>query len=292
VEPQHAPHVIAPTRRERGKPSRHVTARSAEVARVPSVVALVSGRRERSRVQEALRDRMRVEFASTLEEMRVLARGVDDGTLLAVLVEARDADGAPTSALVRVLVAERPSIPVVAICEAGAGLSRDLLDLAQAGTHEVVIRGLGDDGHALRHAIETGQRTSAGARTMAMLAPSMPTELRAMVELCVYYPEEAKTVTRVARALGVHRKTLVNHCTRAGFPPPGVVINWCRVLHAAVLLSTTARPVDQIARMLAFPSPSAFRNLFRRYAGAIPSDVRDAVGLKRVVERWRESSRD
>ena len=291
MEPQHAPHVIAATRPGRGKPSRHVTVRSVDVSRVATVAALVPGRRERARVQTALDGRAQVRFASTSEELRALVGGSDDGSLIAVLVEARDATGTPTSALVRELVAERPSTPVVAICDGAAGLSRDLLDLARAGTHEVVIRGHGDDGFPLWAAIESGQRASAGSRTLALIGGAMPVELKAMLELCVYYPAESRSVTRVARALGLHRKTLVNHCTRAGFPPPGTVINWCRVLHATVLLSTTSRPVDQIARLLAFPSPSAFRNVFRRYAAAIPSDVRDAAGLKRVVERWRESVR-
>jgi len=277
--------MTALARSKRGSPSRHVTAPASQAV----VAALVPGRRERARVQTALDGRACVRFAATSNELRSLVAGADDGSLIAVLIEARDAVGTPMSALVRQLVSERPSTPVVAICDGAAGLSRDLLDLARAGTHEVVIRGHGDDGFPLWAAIESGQRTSAGSRTLALIGGAMPVELKAMLELCVYYPAEARSVSLVARALGVHRKTLVNHCTRAGFPPPGVVINWCRVLHAAVLLSTTTRPVDQIARLLAFPSPSAFRNVFRRYAETRPGEVRDAAGLRRIVERWRGS---
>ncbi|HYD54551.1 MAG TPA: helix-turn-helix domain-containing protein [Gemmatimonadaceae bacterium] len=249
----------------------------------PLVIALVVGRRERARVQEALRGRLRLTFASTVEALRAQVVAAAEGELAAVIVEPRDEASLPVHPFVRDFVGRAPAVPVVAICDGGLGLSRDLLDLAQAGTHEVVIRGHGDDGHGLRAAIESGQRTSAGTRTLALLAPHVPPSMLGFVEYCVYYPHEAKSVTRVAAALGVHRKTLVNMCGRAGLPTPQVLISWCRVLHAAVLLSSTTRPVDQIARLLDFQSGTALRNMFKRYTGMRPGEVRGDRILPTVV---------
>jgi AraC-like DNA-binding protein len=285
MELQDSSLVTSPTRSGRGKPLPDVTVEPA----VPLVLALVRGRKERARVLDALQGRARLTFSNTVQELGKLLRETAESELLAVLVEPRDGIGVPVAPFVKGFIAETRLIPVIAICDAGIGLSRDVLDLAQAGTHEVVVRGLGDDGHILRQAIETGQRTSAGMRTLALLMPQVPEVLRGMVEFCVYYPGNAKSVNDVARALCVHRKTLVNYCSRAQLPPPAALISWCRVLHAAVLLTNSAKPIDHIARLLDFQSGSALRNMFRRYTGMRPGDARDADALRRVVATFRAS---
>lgn len=261
-----------------------------DAAQPPLIVALVVGRRESARVQEAVRGRARLLVASSLGSLRQLA-SLDDPALVALVVEPRDETNTPVHPFVREFVGRSPHVPVIAICDPGAGLSRDLLELAQAGTHEVVIRGAGDDGHGLRAAIEAGQRTNAGMRTLALLTPLVPSELAGFVEFCVYFPHEAKGVAQVARALGVHRKTLVNQCARAGMPTPSVLVSWCRVLHAAVLLSSSTRAVDHIARLLDFQSGTALRNMFRRYTGMRPSEVRGSERLGAVLAVFRATIR-
>jgi len=270
--------MLTPTRGARALP---------DVAPLPLVVALVVGRRECARVQAAVRGRARLLAVSSLDGLRQLAAALDDPSCVALVVEPRDETNTPVHPFVREFVGRSPHVPVIAICDPGAGLSRDLLELAQAGTHEVVIRGAGDDGHGLRAAIEAGQRTNAGMRTLALLAPLVPSELAGFVEFCVYFPHEAKSVGQVARALGVHRKTLVNQCARTGMPAPSVLVSWCRVLHAAVLLSSSTRAVDHIARLLDFQSGTALRNMFRRYTGMRPSEVRGGDRLGAVLDVFR-----
>ena len=66
-------------------------------------------------------------------------------------------------------------------------------------------------------------------------------------------------------------------------PAPSVLVSWCRVLHAAVLLSTTTRAVDHVARLLDFQSGTALRNMFRRYTGMRPGEVRGSEQLGAVL---------
>jgi transcriptional regulator GlxA family with amidase domain len=93
-------------------------------------------------------------------------------------------------------------------------------------------------------------------------------------------------VTTLAAALGVHRKTLFNMCRRAKFLGPAELLVWVRLALAAYLLETTRRPIERLAIELAYPSPNALRNAFRRHVGRSPSEVRSAGGLQAVLDAF------
>ena len=93
----------------------------------------------------------------------------------------------------------------------------------------------------------------------------------------------------VARALGVNRKTLVNHCKAAGFPSPGAVIAWCLILLTAALLATPGVTVERIGVQLNFPSATALRNMLKRYTGLRPTALRDPTALAELCARFLES---
>ena len=108
------------------------------------------------------------------------------------------------------------------------------------------------------------------------------------------------TVAAVAQALGVHRKTLVNQCSRAKLPPPATVLGWCRLFLAAALLERKSYAIERIALELDYPSSTALRNTFRRYVGATATEVRAQGGLEFVLDcfarrleeapRWRHGA--
>jgi AraC-like DNA-binding protein len=93
-------------------------------------------------------------------------------------------------------------------------------------------------------------------------------------------------VEQVARALNIHRKTLVNHCSAEGFPPPGSVIAWCLLLLTAGLLATPGVTVERIAVQLNFPSATALRNMLKRYTGLRPSDLRAENALAELCAEF------
>ena len=107
-----------------------------------------------------------------------------------------------------------------------------------------------------------------------------------MVHAVLSRPHEVTTVTRLAAALAVHRKTLVNHCARAGFLPPAALIGWCRLAVVGYLLERTGATVESIALSLEYPSHTALRNLVKRYTRLRATDIRQHGGLSIVVEAF------
>ncbi|MDB4875794.1 MAG: Helix-turn-helix, AraC protein [Gemmatimonadetes bacterium] len=200
-----------------------------------------------------------------------------------VVVEPRDQEGIPTAPVVRETRRRRPEVAIVGYCRAGHEDSRDIIDLAAAGIHELVFRDTTDSGLVLRHTLEHAAQSCGAAQALERLQPLIPAELRPLIEYCLYFPHLATSVPRVAAALGVHRKTLVNLCRRAGFPTPSVLIAWSRLSIVAHLLETQGGVVERIAMSLEYPSATALRNTLRRYAGYRPAELRDD-GLAQLLD--------
>jgi AraC-like DNA-binding protein len=268
----------------RGAPLRSVTAPEES----PTVLALVTGRLERLRIATAVRGHAAIHFVGSAGEL--LAYLGDSRALpTTLIVEPRDCDGRSTTEIVRQLVAARPGLPIIGYCHAGYEHSRDILELGQAGAHELLFHGIDDSGVALRGVLASAAQASAAAQVMRAIGADIPAVLLPLFEFCLAYPERATSVQTVAHVLGVHRKTLVNYCAQASLPPPGAVIAWCRLLLVGHFLETPSRTVEGIALRVEFASATALRNMLRRYTGLRPQQVRERGGLGCVVDAFRRS---
>jgi AraC-like DNA-binding protein len=268
----------------RGVPLRSVTAPE----QTPVLLALITGRLERLRIATAVRGHATVHFVGTTGE---LLAHLDDAPALptALVVEPRDCDGRPTAGVVRQLATAHPALPIVAYCHAGYEHSREILDLATAGAHELLFHGIDDSGVALRGVLTSASQACAAAQIMRAIASDVPAVLEPLFEFCLAYPERATSVQTVAHVLGVHRKTLVNYCAQASLPPPGAILAWCRLLLVGHFLETPSRTVEGIALRVEFASATALRNMLRRYTGLRPQQVREHGGLRCVVDAFRRS---
>jgi AraC-like DNA-binding protein len=254
----------------------------------PVLLALVTGRLERLRIATAVRNQATVSFVGTTEEL--LSHLADSRALpTALIVEPRDCDGRPTAAVVSQLAAAHPALPIVGYCHAGYEHSRDILELAAAGAHELLFHGIDDSGVALRGVLTSASQACAATQVMRAIASDVPPVLRPVFEFCLAYPERATSVQAVAHVLGVHRKTLVNYCEKASMPPPGAILAWCRLLLVGHFLETPGRTVEGIALRVEFASATALRNMLRRYTGLRPQQVRERGGLCCIVDAFRRS---
>ncbi len=253
--------------------------------RVRLVIALVLGRVARARFEQAIGRTDRLVFVGTLAALR---EEVFRATVLVTVVaEARDEQGAPTAPLLREILGVRPATAIIGYCHARSP-SADILDLACAGIDELVQEGIDDEGIALRAAFSGSVEACAARSVRESIEHLIPLAARPLVDFCLQYPQEDHSVEGLGRALGVDRKTLLNHSHRLALPPPSALAMWCRLLLAAALLESTGQSVERVALALDFASPSAFRNACRRYANERPSTWRAPGGLARVVRRFEE----
>lgn len=245
------------------------------------VVALVVGRREELQLQEALRGTATLTTVSSNGDLTAALTTLGCcRTSRALIVEARDRNGQPSIPLIRRVRSEFPSVPVLGYC--GPDESGLLIELVQADVQAVVLRGLDDARIVLRRKFQEADETCAAGMVLSRILPYVPSSLHTLVEYVVRFPRAEHSVEALAAVLGVTRKTLLNHCLRAGAPPPSAIVSMCRLLLAAHLLQSPGRTVEGIADDLEFASPSAFRNLCQRYFGLRPTELRNTAGLARA----------
>lgn len=257
------------------------------------VVALILDRAARARIAHATRSVARPVFCEQVGEVwpaveGAYARGARVG---AFIVEARDRDHVPTDALIAQLRERTPAVPVLGYCVSDGTASAEILAMARAGVSGLILRGHDDVGTALRSALATARDDCAARFILRELDPVLPRLARVVVEHCVLHGRTPLTVAGVARALGVHRKTLVLRLAAAGFPQPREVIGWCRLCLAAHALEDHAVSIERIAMDFEFPSATALRNLCKRYTGLRMSEVRQNGGLACVLHLFRGALR-
>jgi len=241
------------------------------------VIALITGRADAARIAAALRP-LPVRFVSTTGELRA---AVDElhPSCAGLILEAHDARGESTSPFIIAMIRAGARIPILGYTSAGPAHADDIRDFAHAGVHELVFREVDDSPALLTAKISRGEEACAAAEVFARIAAHTPVRLRGMIDYVLNYPRQDHSVTSVASALGIHRRTLVNWCERAKVPPPATVITWSRLLLAAELLQVPGRPVERVANSLEFASAAAFRNLCQRYLGRRPSTLREPGAL-------------
>lgn len=265
----------------RARELRHVT--PPETTRRPAIIALVLGREGKARIEEALGAEYSLTFVSTLDAARSALSRFAEAVLI---VEPSDERGTPTAPFVRQLIAARCDLPVIGYCSIPRDDTGGVVDLSRAGVHELLFRNATDSTLQIRQTLHSAVRAWAGAAIFRRVADGLPGQLRAVVRYCLYYPTRATSVGAVANAIGIDRKTIANRCARAGLPVPGAVIGWCRLLIAAHLLRSQLSTVEAVALQLDFPSATSFRNMFKRYTGMRPADVREEAGMQRMMEMF------
>ena len=256
-------------------------------ATTPTVVVLARECTSAARIANAFRPTT-VCRVSTVEELSAAVR--ERAThVVAVLAEGRDARNEPVAPALTMLMAQYPDVPFLGYCGVGVSHAEEVRELARAGVHELVFRDVDDRPTLLRAKLNRGNEVRAGANVVRRLSGQLPELLHGIVAYCVGFPRESHEIERIALALGVHRKTLVNWCQRARTPPPSVLVTWVRLLLAVEMLQVPGHTVERVARGLGFASGSGFRNLCRRYCGRRPAELRCPAGREAAYRAFAKS---
>jgi AraC-like DNA-binding protein len=248
-------------------------------------LAIVTDPDDQARLRAALLGIAEVTFVANVAEV-LRALRADRTAVRAVILEAHDESERPTAGLVRQVTRLFPSVPVIGYCSPGTQDSQDIIALSAAGVHGLIFKHHDDHAALLRSILLAADQACAAAHVLHHLGARLPSRIRPIVEHCLFNPEHAHSVDQVAQALGVHRKTLRNHCRSVGFPPPGTVIAWCLLLMTAALLAAPGVVVGTIAVQLNFPSPTALRNMLKRHTGLRPAQLRTPTALAELCARF------
>jgi AraC-like DNA-binding protein len=160
--------------------------------------------------------------------------------------------------------------------------ARDLFDAGRAGFDGLLMADHDDSPLQLRSVIEQAEARGVAGLIRHRLGALHPL-VRDAVLVCVTRAHMRLTSHRLAEILSSSPRNLVARLTKDGFPSPQKLISWGRLIVAAQMLEDRNRSADSIARVLDFPSGSAFRNTCQRYLGATPQEIREKGGATFVV---------
>jgi AraC-like DNA-binding protein len=257
-----------------------------------AVAALVRDRRDLARLQEALRPSVMVPQAGVLHaftSVEALDEALQRTHFDVLVIEPTDANGLPTESVVRSIRERFPRLSVLGHVMMKPGMSSQVLSFARAGVHELIVAGIDDTATVLRHALQRASRRCLAEEVYAEVSGSLPREAATLVRYCLEHASESPTIDDISRALGVHRRTLVNRMQQAMLPPPSELWAWSRVLLAARYLEMPGRSVEWVAHAVGYPSANALRNALKRYTGLVPSELREDHGFARATLAFRSA---
>ena len=253
---------------------------------LPRIAALVLGRLDRARLQDAMRGRAileQVDNVAALEQL--VARSVP--RVAAVIAEPYDSHRTPTAPMLARVRAEYPGVALIGYCQPGHKHSTEILALARAGVHELVFRGIDDTTSTFQQTLARASQSSAAREGLNALRQVVAAESLWIVEACVQYAWPELNSRELAQALGMNVKTLVKHCRAGGLPSPGALLNWVRLMVVAYLLEAEGRALEHVAAAFGLESASPLRNLMKRYTGMRALEVRTNGGLRVIIEAFR-----
>ena len=153
----------------------------------PWILVLIRDDDARARLESAMRSRARiVAVESTRAAEQVLAAASSRPT--AAVLSATDAGGRNCLPLVRKLTQLRPAVPVIGYCSAEGIASRDVVTLVRAGVHDVMFRGIDDQGRAVRRFVDTAATTCGVDEILRTVTPGLHPALLPFVRYCLAHP--------------------------------------------------------------------------------------------------------
>lgn len=267
------------------RPGGSVAPQNVTAKTLPRLAALVLGRLDSARLQDAVRGQAvleRVETVAALE--RLVARSVP--RVAAVISEPHDVERTPTAPTLARLRLEYPGVAIIGYCQPGHKHSSEIIALARAGVHELVFRGVDDVTSTFRQALARASQSSAAREVLRALRRVVAPDAMWIIDAIVQYAWPELSSRELAQALGMNVKTLVKHCRTEGLPAPGALLNWVRLMVVAYLLEAEGRALEHVAAAFGLESSSPLRNLMKRYTGMRALEVRSGGGLKVVIEAF------
>jgi AraC-like DNA-binding protein len=147
----------------------------------------------------------------------------------------------------------------------------------------VVFRHQEDVGAMLRTAVAREPHAGSPGATIAVSAGLVPPEVRSYLTHCAWRATTIRTARSAADDAGIPYRTLARRLESAGLPSPKVLLDWCRLLHAAWLVERTRENRDMVAKKSGFSSGDVLARRLRLYTGLSWTMLRERVGFDKLL---------
>ncbi len=251
------------------------------------VLALEPNRIARDRLADGMRlgstgrllDGMR--FASGWRELDALARRLP-GCPVVVDPECPGRDRRGVDAL-RSLRAHNPDCPVIGYGRAGASWQSGRL-AREIGFAAVVSIGVDDDAPALRHALLRAADCEETEELLRRVRKRTDPKTHPFLDVLLHESVTRRTVTCVARTLGVGARTLRNLCRVNHLPTPKQLMLLVGVFHVERLARWSGHARGSVALAVGLRGLGDYRRMVRRLFDATPSDIAARGGPEYVAD--------
>jgi AraC-like DNA-binding protein len=227
----------------------------------------------REQVRRATGKRFHFHPTSSWEELREALRTAPPSALI-VVDPYWGVEGEGLSNALRLLLAEFPSVTVIAALELRPDRYRDLRTLGAWGVAEVIALGETDTKESIARQLRSVQGRPLQSLLERSLPSSMPGNARALLMAAAEVVAVGGQAKELARALYLSPRTLLRWCDRAELPPPRRLLVWMRILLASELLDDPGRTVSSVALACGYSSDNSLRRALQDFLHTTPTVLR------------------
>jgi hypothetical protein len=251
---------------------------------IPALIVANGGRR---RLRQAGRWSERLVFCDRIAELQ---QRLDDWPVAAVLIETRDADGAPVPAAIRNWVERNPHVPVIIWTAGSKSALREILDLSAAGGDvRLVLHPRADLPNALDRLLGAPSVPHPGAVPTLLrgVVLTAPPSIQPELTLAVYHAWPRPSVGAWADSLDLTRQALNRRLGAARYATASTILDHFSAAEIAIRLTLGMRLRDLAAEMGRLDD----RSLRRRLAllGSRPEHLRDDSDFRALLPRIAEA---
>ena len=183
-----------------------------------------------------------------------------------------------------------PSHPLIAYSYERGLTDRHVFLIAQTGITDFV--NADDSKLALGRTLESAQRIKHAEILFERLECFVPANAHSVFRYALEHAGESLDVPQLAAALGVNKRTLTWRLKQQRMPSPRLLLTWCRILVASMLLDEPGRTLQSVAGQLDFSDGHNLGMVVVRYLGRGIEALRKQGVMDEAIRKFRSTIED
>lgn len=215
-----------------------------------------------------------VEVVSDVDGVDARCRDTGRESPAAIVVDLHANMPDPVAPVVRRLRRRFPTVPVVLACT-DAARGRDLFQAVRAGAEHIAFLPQDDLARLLGRVVSQARGVLMLEFESTPTADGLPRPARRVFDAIMKFPSAPDSVGVLAEALGISTRTFARRASRYGWPAPGQLLMWGRLVRGASAVTASVEPLALNAFLDAsgFPSLDRATRCCARLTGIALSNV-------------------